>query len=84
MIAILVAWFRKTIELQKLTMHQGTWFGIHISDIDDQEWSGATPLPLTSLNRLTRGIDYALEACVLEADHVIGMQIPSFVISREI
>ena len=60
----------------------GTWFGIHISDIDDQEWSGATPLPLTSLNRLTRGIDYALEACVLEADHVIGMQIPSFVISR--
>jgi uncharacterized protein (TIGR03790 family) len=59
-----------------------TWFGPHVSGVDDSQWVGATSLPNHPTNGIYRGENIALRSCVLDADLFIDSEIPSIMVSR--
>ena len=57
------------LDVAEVVDAQAQWFGPHVSGIDSDAWSGATPLPYSPGGGVLRGQNTSLNVCVLDADH---------------
>ena len=59
-----------------------SWFGVHISNVDDPDWGGASILTSYPTQGILRGHILTLKACVLDPDHEIMVQAPMITSTR--
>ena len=61
---------------------QARWYGIHVEGVDLDSWSGANPLLTNPIAGVHRGEIILLKACVIDPDHDVMTEKPSFVSSK--
>lgn len=71
-------------EVASVVDAQAQWFGPHVSGVDSEAWSGATPLVYAPIGGFARGETTPLKVCVLDADHDPASEAPSVLASRGI
>lgn len=72
----------EALSIAEITDAPATWFGIHISTVDDPDWGGASILTSFPINGVTRGHILTLKACALDPDHDPVNERPQFISTR--
>lgn len=72
----------EALALAQIIDAPATWFGIHVSQVDDPNWGGASILTSFPVGGVNRGHILTLRACALDADHNPVTERPQFIASR--
>ena len=72
----------KLENVSEIVNAQARWYGIHVEGVDLDSWSGANHLLTNPIAGVHRGEIILLKACVIDADHDVMAEKPSFVSSK--